>query len=108
MAKQQHSGARDAASAAANDEARNPPKASTRRIAIIAVHGVADQKLGDTAQALADLLIAQAPNGHSYHPGIRVDTTLQVLPLEPILRAAKPPPGLQKAFRQSAGSAFLR
>jgi len=98
-----------AASAGANDTAdRIARKASTRRIAIVAVHGVADQKLGDTAQALADLLIAQAPNGHSYQPGIRVDKTLQVPPMEPILKAAKPPPGLRKEFRQSAGSDFLR
>ncbi len=109
MAKQYPPTPRDAASAAkAASGERGARNSSTRRVAVIAIHGVADQKLGDTAQALADLLIAQAPNGHSYQPGIRVDQTLQVPPLEPIIGTPKPSPGIKKDFRQSAGSDFLR
>src|SRR3981189_156748 len=109
MAKPDPSIPRGAASAGNGDSAEpDAGNSSTRRVAVIAIHGVADQKLGDTAQALADLLIAQAPNGHSYQPGIRVDQPLQVPALEPILRAPKPPPGLKKEFRQSTGSDFLR
>ena len=49
------------------------PVAKRRRVAVIAVHGVADQKLGDTCQALAELLIAQTPNGFVYEPGLSVE-----------------------------------
>jgi len=58
-----------------------------RRVAVIAIHGVADQKLGDTCQALAELLIAQTPNGFVYEPGVRQDEILQVKLLEPVLIA---------------------
>ena len=79
-----------------------------RRIAVVAVHGVADQKLGATAQTLAELLIAQAPNGARYEPGIRSDETLRVPLLEPVQRIAKSPDGWKKQLAQSAGSDFLR
>ncbi len=92
-----------------SDAASEPADGSrSRRVAVLAVHGVADQARGDTAQALADLLIAQAPNESRYEPGIRRDETLQVRPLEPIVPGIKPAQGLRKQFRQSAGSDFLR
>ena len=79
-----------------------------RRVAVIAIHGVADQKLGDTCQALAELLIAQTPNGFVYEPGVRQDEILQVKLLEPVQPVGTTPDGLRKQLRQSAGSDFLR
>ena len=79
-----------------------------RRVAVIAIHGVADQKLGDTCQALAELLIAQTPNGFVYEPGVRQDEILQVKLLEPVQPTGMSPDGLRKQLRQSAGSDFLR
>jgi hypothetical protein len=83
--------------------------AKRRRVAVIAVHGVADQKLGDTCQALSELLIAQTPNGFVYEPGVRQDEILQVKLLQPI----QPPDdtaghGLRKQLQQSTRSDFLR
>src|SRR6266536_1865876 len=92
-----------------SDAASEPADGSrSRRVAVLAVHGVADQALGDTAQALADLLIAQAPNDSRYEPGIRRDETLQVGPLEPMFPGTKAELSFRKQFRQSAGSDFLR
>jgi hypothetical protein len=82
--------------------------AKRRRVAVIAVHGVADQKLGDTCQALAKLLIAQTPNGFVYEPGVRQDQILQVKLLEPVAPTHTTPDGLRKQLRQSTGSDFLR
>ena len=79
-----------------------------RRVAVIAIHGVADQKQGDTCQALAELLIAQTPNGFVYEPGVRSDEILQVKLLEPLQPTGTTPGGLRKQLRQSTGSDFLR
>ncbi len=84
------------------------PITRRRRVAVIAIHGVADQKLGDTCQALAELLIAQTPNGFIYEPGVRQDEILRVKLLEPVQRTGTTPDGLRKQLRQSAGSDFLR
>ena len=84
------------------------PMARRRRVAVIAVHGVADQKLGDTCQALAELLIAQTPNGFVYEPGVPQHEILQVKLLEPVQPANPTPDGLRKTFWQAAGSDFLR
>ena len=84
------------------------PVAKRRRVAVIAVHGVADQKLGDTCQALAELLIAQTPNGFVYEPGVPQDEILQVKLLEPVQPANPTPDGLRKTFWQATGSDFLR
>src|ERR1700676_4420373 len=81
---------------------------SRRRVAVIAIHGVADQKLGDTCQALAELLIAQTPNSFVYEPGVRQDEILQVKLLEPLQPTDTTPDGLSKQLRQSTGSDFLR
>lgn len=81
---------------------------SGRRIAVVAIHGVADQAPGATVQALADLLIAQAPNGCSYAPGLRSDVTLQVPPLAPIHAVARAPDDFRKRLNQSTRSDFLR
>ena len=82
--------------------------AKRRRVAVIAIHGVADQKLGGTCQALAELLIAQAPNGSVYEPGVREDEILQVKMLEPVMPAPATRDGLGKKFHQSIRSDFLR
>jgi len=79
-----------------------------RRVAVIAIHGVADQKLGDTCQALAELLIAQGPNGFTYQAAVRQEEILQVKMLDPLQPVHPTPDGLRKQFRQSTGSDFLR
>ena len=54
-----------------------PPKT-----AIIAVHGVADQKPSETAAQLADLLVALSPDGSNYALESIQEFGLQVLPLD--------------------------
>lgn len=78
------------------------------RVAVIAIHGVADQKPGETADAIAELLVAQAPNGSSYAPGVRSDLLLQVPPVEPIRHVAKAEGTVRRHFSQSAESDFLK
>jgi hypothetical protein len=82
--------------------------APSRRVAIVVVHGVADQKLGDTAQALADLMAAQTTNGATYERGVRSDVLLPVQPLEPIAVVQSASATLRKQARQSVGSDYLR
>ena len=94
------------------------------RVAIIAVHGVADQKPGETARALADLLIVSSAGAAA--PGARYrlegagELGLQVtalpsseparraLPAGPRGAAASLPARLAKAWRQSLGSDLHR
>jgi hypothetical protein len=59
-----------------------------QRIAVIAVHGVADQKPGETAQALAELLVAQAPDEVLYRSAGQTDVILPVPGLDPMGAAA--------------------
>ena len=75
--------------------------AASRRIAVIAVHGVSDQKLGDTAQMLAELLVSQSPNAATYDRGHRSDVLLQVTPLDPVTHLATTAGGIRKDLRQS-------
>src|SRR3979490_2344820 len=84
------------------------PITRRRRVAVIAIHGVADQKLGDTCQALAELLIAQPPNGFGDEQRRPPHEILQVKLLEPVQPANPTPDGLRKTFWQAAGSDFLR
>ena len=55
----------------------------TPRVAVIAVHGVADQQPGETARAVADLLVSSAPDGTCYTSSATEDLTLRVPPLQP-------------------------
>ena len=80
---------------------------TSRRVAIIALHGVADQALGATAQSIAELLIVQRPNGRSYASAVRSDVTIEVPPLGPTKHVKKTDHWL-KRWRQSIGSDFLR
>ncbi len=79
-----------------------------RRVAVVAVHGVSDQKLGDTCHELAELLVARAPNGFAYEADERREEILQVNLLEPIRRAPVAPERMSTKFHQSLGSDFLR
>jgi len=103
--------------------------ASPSRIAVIAIHGVADQKAGDTARAIAGLLVnAGAPTAH-YSEGVCDSFILQVPPMGSIQGHAMgtgtgiggpPAPALPvppatpttrpmvKSLRQSARSDFHR
>ena len=82
------------------------------RVAIIAIHGVAEQKQGDTAQALAELLIANAPAGVSYAPGTRDELILKVPPVEPLHARGRMAGGVatsaMKQMKQSLASDFVR
>jgi len=91
-----------------------PIDAAGGRVAVIAVHGVADQREGDTAQALVDLLVALRPQGSVYEAREGERFTIQVPPLPP--HGAMPPhavapvprSGLRKAFHQSLFSDLHR
>jgi hypothetical protein len=93
---------------------------TTSRVAVIAVHGVADQQPGETARAVVDLLVSSAPDGTCYTSASSEELTLRVAPLPP-QDAAQPhaahadaatPKGedrpLMKSLAQSARSDFLR
>jgi len=92
---------------------------TTPRVAVIAVHGVADQQPGETARAVVDLLVSSAPDGCCYTSSSSEDLTLRVAPLQPQPEAgphaAVTPPTpkgedrpFMKSLRQSARSDFLR
>ena len=53
------------------------------RVAVIVVHGVADQQPGETARSVVDLLVASAPDGTCYTSASTEDLTLRVAPLPP-------------------------
>ncbi len=59
------------------------------RVAVIAVHGVADQQAGATARAVVDLLASSAPDGVRYDSVSTDDLTLRVDPL-PAQKGAHP------------------
>src|SRR5437868_15472480 len=54
-----------------------------RGVAVIAVHGVADQVPGATARTLAELLVASPPGGVVYRVVGADEITLRVEPLAP-------------------------
>lgn len=78
-------------------------------VALVAVHGVADQGPGETARAIVDLLVSSAPEGVRYQATASTRLTLPVAPLEPrpaaTGRASASPSsidrGLWKSLRQS-------
>lgn len=78
-------------------------------VALVAVHGVADQGPGVTAKAIVDLLVSSAPDGVCYQATVSTKLTLPVAPLEPRPaasgRASASPSssdrGLWKSLRQS-------
>jgi hypothetical protein len=90
------------------------------RVAVIAVHGVADQRPGETARAVVELLVSSAPDGTCYTSCATEELTLRVPPLAPqptlqrrgLSRSGATPKGedrtLMKAFAQSARSDFQR
>lgn len=80
------------------------------RVAVIAVHGVADQQAGDTAAAIAALLATSAPDGARYGQGACESYMLPVPPLAPLAGdgAAPGASGARKAARQSVRSDFHR
>jgi len=61
---------------------------SIPRVAVIAVHGVADQQPGETARAVTDLLVSSAPDGTCYTSSSTESLTLRVAPLLPQADAA--------------------
>ncbi|MEP6503578.1 MAG: hypothetical protein ABJD97_09620 [Betaproteobacteria bacterium] len=92
----------------------------TPRVAVIAVHGVADQLPGQTARTLVELMVSSAPEGTCYTSCATEDLTLRVPPLQPqptlqhraLRRTGATPKGedrpLMKALAQSARSDFQR
>ncbi|MFL6699810.1 MAG: hypothetical protein ACJ8GJ_21785 [Vitreoscilla sp.] len=90
------------------------------RVAVIVVHGVADQQPGQTARAVVDLLVSSAPDGARYTSSSTEDLTLRVAPLPPqpeaVPHAEQAAPAtprgedrpLMKSLLQSARSDFQR
>ena len=64
-----------------------PPGAPAGRVAVIAVHGVADQQPGTTSRALVDLLVASPPKGVAYTAIATEALCIAVDPLAPGKRA---------------------
>jgi hypothetical protein len=97
-------------------DAAAPARARPARVAVIAVHGVADQQPGDTAKAVVDLLVASAPGGAAYEAKSQEAFTLQVRPLHPTDAPPMETPAtptletrpVAKALKQSFGSDFQR
>ncbi|HJV60230.1 MAG TPA: hypothetical protein VJ743_04745 [Albitalea sp.] len=103
-----------------SDDAENKP--AEPRVAVIAVHGVADQKAGETARALAELLVAAPPATVRYAVVGADELALRVeslRPSEPAQRCAEialdvqpatpsGPRPLAKAMAQSVGSDMHR
>ena len=93
---------------------------TTPRVAVIAVHGVADQQPGDTARAVVDLLVSSAPEGTCYTSVSSDGLSLRVPPLPPQAgavpdaeRESQATPSSEdrsvgKSFRQSLRSDFHR
>lgn len=54
-----------------------------QRVAVVVVHGVADQAAGSSARSVVDLLIATSPSGASYATVSTEEVTLPVTPLQP-------------------------
>jgi hypothetical protein len=110
-----------------NDDGNSESVGSGRgsaRVAVIAVHGVADQQAGETARALADLLVVAGPKAQPGGPhfavtesdalGLRVPT-LAPSPQAHAIWTAAPRTAelplkkrLAKAWRQSTGSDLYR
>ncbi|HEX7442103.1 MAG TPA: hypothetical protein VF319_18635, partial [Caldimonas sp.] len=91
-------------------------EANPSRVAVIVVHGVADQKSGDTSRSVVDLLVSAAPGGAAYEATTSSSFTLEVEPLTPKasnIRFNLPTPisetrPLGKALAQSYRSDFQR
>jgi len=93
---------------------------TTPRVAVIAVHGVADQQPGDTARAVVELLVSSAPDGTCYTSSSGEALALRVPPLAPqagavpqVERESQATPSSEdrsvaKSFRQSLRSDFHR
>lgn len=91
------------------------------RTAVIAVHGVADQQAGQTADSIAELLVSSEPNGSIWQAIGSQPFILNVAPLDPdtargiaapdVAKDASPSSAsrpLGKAIAQSVRSDFLR
>ncbi len=86
-------------------------RGAAQRVAVVAVHGVADQAPGDTVRGLAALLTARPPAQVTYLGGTCDCLLLQVPVLEGCVPAARDPeeaPSPMKALRQSLRSDFQR
>ena len=62
------------------------------KTAVIVVHGVADQKRGDTVQSVVELLLAESANRKQqmhYESRSEDDVTIAVIPLEPVSSGPK-------------------
>ena len=86
------------------------------RVAVVVIHGVADQKPGATMHAVVDLLVASAPVGTNYET---VDSTTITMAVDPLSPKCAPPRrsnatpaaadrSFVNAFKQSIQSDFHR
>jgi hypothetical protein len=60
-----------------------------RRVAVVVVHGVADQRPGETASSVVELLVASAPAGTRYEAIGSEAYLLNVAPLAPAIAKAR-------------------
>lgn len=89
---------------------------AARRVAVVVVHGVADQKPGETASSVVELLVASAPAGTSYEAVGSEAYVLEVPPLAPAIASRRESPPTRsgnerpffKALVQSGRSDFQR
>jgi hypothetical protein len=94
-----------------NQDSQTAPPAT--RIAVVAVHGVADQKAGDTVRAIAGLLVNSGAFDARYGTGEVDSFLLQVPPLAPaagdVAQSATPDKRpIVKGLHQSLRSDFQR
>ena len=79
-----------------------------QRIALIVVHGVADQRPGETAQSVIDLLVAAPPAGVAYAAKSSETFTLPVEPMQPQNAPASDRPATPEAADRSASKSFAQ
>jgi hypothetical protein len=76
-----------------------------QKVALVAVHGVADQSPGRTARSIVELLVSSAPDGVRYAETGSSTLTLQVAPLPPRPpaqeRATASPSSAERGFWKS-------
>ncbi len=71
--------------------------ARPERVAVIAIHGVADQKTGDTARAIASLMLNNPGQGATYR---QADCDSHLLPVPPLTSMVQQRTGPQKAAKE--------
>ena len=75
------------------------PPARPERVAVIAIHGVADQRAGDTARAIASLMLNNPGPGATYR---QADCDTHLLPVPPLTSMVQQRTGHQDKNEKAA------